>query len=70
MNKIDENWDLFEHKTKIRAYLKKLDENWDQKGILTYFIKRRLFIALVDNFVKVILCKANFKGPKDLYVPK
>jgi len=24
---IDENWDLFEHKTKIRTYLKKLDEN-------------------------------------------
>jgi len=35
LNKIDENWDLFEHKTKIRTYLKKLDENWDQKGILT-----------------------------------
>jgi len=35
LNIIDENWDLFEHKTKIRTYLKKLDENWDQKGILT-----------------------------------
>jgi len=35
LNKFDENWDLFGHKTKIRTYLKKLDENWDQKGILT-----------------------------------
>jgi len=35
LNIINENWDLFEHKTKIRTYLKKLDENWDQKGILT-----------------------------------
>jgi len=35
LNKIDENWDLFEHETKIMTYLKKLDENWDQKGILT-----------------------------------
>jgi len=37
LNKIDENWDLFEHKSKIRTCLKKLDKNWDQKGILTYF---------------------------------
>jgi len=36
LNKIDENWDLFEHKTKIRTYLKKLDENRYQKGILTF----------------------------------
>jgi len=35
LNKINKNWDLFEHKTKIRTYLKKLNENWDQKGILT-----------------------------------
>jgi len=35
LNKIDENWDIFEHKTKIRTYLKKFDENWDQKSILT-----------------------------------
>jgi len=35
LNKIDENYDLFEHKTKIRTSLKKLDENGDQKGILT-----------------------------------
>jgi len=35
LNKIDKNWDLFEHKTKIRTCFKKLDENWDQKGILT-----------------------------------
>jgi len=35
LNKIDENWNLFEHKIKIKTYLKKLDENWDQKGILT-----------------------------------
>jgi len=33
---IEQNWDLFEHKTKIRTYLKKLDENWDQKGVLTF----------------------------------
>ena len=36
---IEQNWrnrDLFEHKTKIRTYLKKLDKNWDQKCILTY----------------------------------
>jgi len=38
LNKIDENWDLFEHKTKIMTYLKKLDENWDQKGILTFYL--------------------------------
>jgi len=31
LNKIDENWDLFEHKNKIRTYLTKLDENWDKK---------------------------------------
>ena len=36
--KINQFWDLFEHKTKIRTYLKKLDENWDQKGILTLII--------------------------------
>jgi len=27
LNKIDENWDLFEHNTKIRTYLTKLDKN-------------------------------------------
>jgi len=36
MNKIDENWDIFEHKNKIRTDLTKLDENWDQKSILTF----------------------------------
>jgi len=36
LNKIDENWDLFEHKNKIMTYLTKLDENWNQKGILTF----------------------------------
>jgi len=36
LNKIAENWDLFEHKTKIRTYLTKLDANWDQKGILRW----------------------------------
>jgi len=35
LHKIDENYNLFEHKTKIRTYLIKLDENWDQKIILT-----------------------------------
>jgi len=35
LNKIDESWDLFEHKNKITTNLTKLDENWDQKGILT-----------------------------------
>jgi len=34
---IEQNWDLFENKTKISTYLKKLDENWEQKGILTFF---------------------------------
>jgi len=38
LNKIDENKDLFEYKTKIRTYLKKLDENWDQKCILTFYL--------------------------------
>jgi len=38
LNKIDENWDLFEHKTKIRTYLIKLDKTWDQKCILTLFL--------------------------------
>jgi len=36
LNKIDENCDLFEHKIKIRTYLKKFDKNWDQKNILTF----------------------------------
>jgi len=31
LNKIDENWDLFEHNTKIRTYLKK----FGKKNILT-----------------------------------
>jgi len=39
LNKIDENWDLFEHKTKIRTCFKKLNENWNQKGILTIKLK-------------------------------
>jgi len=42
LNKIDENWDLFEYKTKIMTYLKKLDENWDQKDILTFFFRSYL----------------------------
>jgi len=39
LNKIDENWDLFEHKTKIKTYLTKLDENWDQKDSLTLSLR-------------------------------
>jgi len=35
LNKINENWDLFEHKNNIKTYLTKLDGNWNQKGILT-----------------------------------
>jgi len=35
LNKINENWDLFEHKAKIITDLTKLDENWDNKNILT-----------------------------------
>jgi len=42
-NKIDENWDLFEHKTRIMTYLTKHDENWDQKGILTFFYTNTRF---------------------------
>jgi len=38
LNKIDENWNLFEHKTKIRTYLTKVDENWAQRGILTLIL--------------------------------
>jgi len=47
LNIIDENWDLFEHKTKIRTYLKKLDENWDQKGILTLikYMTKNIYIS-------------------------
>ena len=41
LNKIQENQNLFEHKTKIRTYLKKLNENWDQKDILTKNIKHK-----------------------------
>ena len=52
MNKIDENWDLFEHKTKIRTYLKKLDENWDQKGILTYLLNLQMLMKKVDKIKK------------------
>jgi len=50
LNKIDKNWDLFEHKTKIRTYLKNLNENWDQKCILTYNINYKLCESL-GNFV-------------------
>jgi len=49
LNKIDANWDLFEHKTKIRTSLKKLDENWDQKGILTK--KKSIFFCLMFSNV-------------------
>jgi len=35
LNKIDENCDLFEHKTKIRTYLKKFGRKLRQKSILT-----------------------------------
>jgi len=35
LNKIDENWDLFEHKNKIMIDLTNLDENWEKKVILT-----------------------------------
>jgi len=35
LNKIYENWNLFEHKSKIKIYLTKLDQNWDQQDILT-----------------------------------
>jgi len=31
LNKIDENYDLFEHKTKIKTYLIKLDKNGRKK---------------------------------------
>jgi len=31
LNKIDENYNIFEHNTKIRTYLTKLDENLDKK---------------------------------------
>jgi len=31
LNKIDENLDLIEHKTKIMTYLTKLDEIWNKK---------------------------------------
>jgi len=30
--KIDENWNLFEHKNKIMTDLTKLNENWDKKA--------------------------------------
>jgi len=36
LNKVDENYDIFEYKNKIRTYLTKLDENLDKKDILTY----------------------------------
>jgi len=34
LNKIDENWNLFEHKNKIRTDLTKLDKIWDKKVFL------------------------------------
>ena len=55
MNKIDENWDQFEHKTKIRTYLKKIDENWDQKDILTfklYFLHKYVFYQIIVLLLK------------------
>jgi len=48
LNKIDENWDLFEHKTKIKTYLKKLDENWDKKYFNLKFIN---FYLNVYNYI-------------------
>jgi len=51
LNKIDENWDLFEHKTKIMIYLKKLNKNLDQKGILTY----KLLIMVSYESVKTLI---------------
>ena len=56
MNKIDKNWDLFEHKTKIRTCFKKLDENWDQKGILTKILY--LLPLTLDKFYKVSVCES------------
>jgi len=38
LNKIDENWNLCEHKNKIKTFLTKVDENWDQNGILTFIV--------------------------------
>jgi len=35
LNKIDENYDIFEYKNKIRTDSSKLDENYDKKDILT-----------------------------------
>jgi len=54
LNKIDENWDLFEHKTKIRTYLKKLDENWDQKGILTIILLLKKFKYVIFIYFLLI----------------
>jgi len=54
LNKINKNWDLFEYKTKIRTYLKKLDENWDQKGILT-LIFNIILITKIYYYLKVFL---------------
>jgi len=55
LNKIDENWNLFEHETKIRTYLKKLDENCDQKGISTYFLN----VGHVGQIFKCGTCWTN-----------
>jgi len=61
LNKINENWDLFEHKTKIRTYLKKLDENWDQKGILTYYFLGKINI-LKNHIIFAHLVKFTVLG--------
>ena len=58
MNKIDENWDLFEHKTKIRTYLKELDENWDKKKYFNLELLSR-FIIHVHLYRISILCYVN-----------
>ena len=55
LNKIDENQDLFEHKTKIRTYLKKLDENWKQKVILTKNLRCYVYFEAQQNHYNFIL---------------
>jgi len=57
LNKIDENWDLFEHTTWIRTYLKILDENTDQKDILTISIWCLGFLKLeIIIYIMTYLC--------------
>jgi len=54
-NKIDKNWNLFEHKNKIRTYLTKFDKNWDKK-VTKNKIKENTIPTLASMSIINIIC--------------